>query len=161
MAEENKGKRRQKLTEAQREKRRQERKRRVMIRAASIASLLIILVIAIFFVANGIISSSRARAEAKAKKEAEARVSIGDAFALKGNLQALTRTVWAGRPLDDRAGCAVLMELLKEEAEYDITVCFTTREEVGGNGAGNAEHYTTIHNKLISYFFFVYSSIFP
>ena len=42
-----------------------------MIRAASIASLLIILVIAIFFVANGIISSSRARAEAKAKKEAE------------------------------------------------------------------------------------------
>lgn len=71
MAEENRKKHRRELTKAQRERRERERKRIVMLRAASIASLLIILAVAVFFVANGIISSARARAEARARKEAE------------------------------------------------------------------------------------------
>lgn len=79
---------------------------------------------------------------AKNKKEAEARVSIGDAFALKGNLQALTRTVWAGRPLDDRAGCAILIEAMAKLKQTpptdDIYFVFSSQEEVGCRGAKTA-----------------------
>ncbi|MBO7150335.1 MAG: M20/M25/M40 family metallo-hydrolase [Clostridia bacterium] len=79
---------------------------------------------------------------AKNKKEAQARVSIGDAFALKGNLKALTRSVWAGRPLDNRAGCAVLVEamakLRQTPPKDDIYFVFSSQEEVGCRGAKTA-----------------------
>lgn len=39
------------------------------------------------------------------------------------------------RAIDDRAGCALLVELLKGDAPYGFAVAFTTREEVNGNGA--------------------------
>ncbi len=42
------------------------------------------------------------------------------------------------KALDDRAGCALLLELAKETPPYDITLVFTVQEEVGLRGAGPA-----------------------
>ena len=42
------------------------------------------------------------------------------------------------KALDDRAGCAVLLEMLNSELEYDMTFAFTVQEEVGLRGAGCA-----------------------
>lgn len=41
----------------------------------------------------------------------------------------------AGKALDDRAGCAMMIELLQEELPYDTWFAFTTQEEIGTRGA--------------------------
>ncbi len=40
-----------------------------------------------------------------------------------------------GKAFDDRAGCAVLIELLKEDYPFDLHAVFTVQEEVGLRGA--------------------------
>ncbi len=72
---------------------------------------------------------------AENKVEAEALVSIGDTGVLSGDFERLENGKILARALDDRCGCAILVSLLKEELEYDITVCFTVQEEVGCRGA--------------------------
>ena len=42
------------------------------------------------------------------------------------------------RAIDDRIGCAVMLELLKEELPLDVTFAFTAQEEVGTRGAFGA-----------------------
>ena len=44
---------------------------------------------------------------------------------------------YVGRPFDDRVGCAVLLEALKnvKETENDLYFVFSTQEEVGARGA--------------------------
>lgn len=39
------------------------------------------------------------------------------------------------KAIDDRAGCAVLLELLKKPLKYDMTFAFVVQEEVGARGA--------------------------
>ncbi len=46
----------------------------------------------------------------------------------------------ASKALDDRAGCAVLLELLNGTPEYDLTCAFTVQEEVGLRGAAAAAY---------------------
>lgn len=72
---------------------------------------------------------------AENREEAEKLVSLGDRAVFDSDFEKFGDGCVMGRALDDRAGCAMLMELLKDEAEYGFTVCFTTREEIGGNGA--------------------------
>lgn len=72
------------------------------------------------------------------REEAEKLVKPGDRAVFDSDFEKFGDDCVMGKALDDRAGCAVLMELLKEEAEYDYTVCFTTREEIGGSGAAAA-----------------------
>jgi putative aminopeptidase FrvX len=74
---------------------------------------------------------------ASSKEEAEKLVKIGDyavfdiSFAeLGGEL----RTV-RGKAFDDRAGCAVLIELLRDSYPFDFYAAFTVQEEVGLRGA--------------------------
>ena len=45
-----------------------------------------------------------------------------------------------GRALDDRAGCAVLLEMLHMPLEYDTYFAFTVQEETGDGGAGPAAY---------------------
>ena len=40
-----------------------------------------------------------------------------------------------GKAFDDRAGCAILAELLKERFPFDLVAAFTVQEEVGLRGA--------------------------
>lgn len=69
--------------------------------------------------------------------QAKSLVSVGDSavmcsdFTISGD-KILTKA------LDDRVGCAVLIELLKQDAEYDFYASFSVQEEVGLRGAGVA-----------------------
>lgn len=75
---------------------------------------------------------------AKNQEEAEKAVKIGDYAIFATDFCPLTedglRTV-KGKAFDDRAGCAVLIELLKERYPFDLYPVFTVQEEVGLRGA--------------------------
>lgn len=75
---------------------------------------------------------------ADSKAEAEKPVSLGERAVFESEFAEFGEGLIMGRALDDRAGCALLMELLKAEAEFDFYAAFTTREEIGGNGASAA-----------------------
>ena len=76
---------------------------------------------------------------AKDKKEAERKVQIGDYCALSGGITRLLGRRIAGRPLDDRIGCAVLVKIAEKLSETpvadDIYFVFSVQEEVGMRGA--------------------------
>ncbi len=69
--------------------------------------------------------------------EAEDLVTVGDVALFETKPQALGDLLLA-KAIDDRAGCAVLIRLLKAEAEYDFDATFTVQEEVGLRGAKTA-----------------------
>ena len=79
-----------------------------------------------------------ADSEAQAKK----KVKIGDTFVLRSNISKLCGQRVIGRPLDDRIGCAVVVEIAKEIAksgtENDIYFVFSVQEEVGCRGSKTA-----------------------
>jgi putative aminopeptidase FrvX len=79
---------------------------------------------------------------ASSKEEAEKLVKIGDYAAFGVSFSELggeLRTV-KGKAFDDRAGCAVLIELLRESYPFDFYAVFTVQEEVGLRGARVAAH---------------------
>lgn len=43
-----------------------------------------------------------------------------------------------GRAIDDRAGCAILLEIMESDLPYDLNFAFTVQEEVGTRGAHTA-----------------------
>ena len=53
------------------------------------------------------------------------------------------------RAIDDRIGCAIMLELLKEELPLDVTFAFTTQEEVGTRGAFGAAFSVTPQVALV------------
>ena len=81
---------------------------------------------------------------AKNKKEAERRVSIGDFFVAEGSVKRLMGKRVAGRPLDDRIGCAVLLHiaesLWEKELSADVYYVFSVQEEVGCRGSMTAAY---------------------
>ncbi len=68
---------------------------------------------------------------AKDKKEALNMINIGDTAAFEGQYIELGGDMFTVKALDDRAGCGILMELLKEFDEFDIHCVFTVQEETG------------------------------
>lgn len=72
---------------------------------------------------------------AKNQSEALAKVCLGDTAVFESHFLNLGSELLAAGALDDRAGCALLIELLKTEAEYDFYCAFTILEEVGCHGA--------------------------
>ena len=79
---------------------------------------------------------------ATSKKRAEALVEIGDFFVITPDIQRLSGGRVCGRPMDDRVGCAVLVEIARELADKtldkDIYYVFSVQEEVGCRGAMTA-----------------------
>lgn len=76
------------------------------------------------------------------EKSAKELVTIGDYISFRTSFASLDkelRTV-KGKAFDDRAGCAVLIELLKETYDIDIHAAFTAQEEVGLRGARVASY---------------------
>ena len=76
---------------------------------------------------------------AKSRKDAERKVRIGEFFVAEGNLHKLAGSRVAGRPLDDRIGCAVLLEtaeqIANKELSCDVYYVFSVQEEVGCRGS--------------------------
>ncbi len=76
------------------------------------------------------------------KEEAEKRVKPGDYATFDvafGEMGGPLRTV-KGKAFDDRAGCAAMIELLRERYTFDLYAVFTVQEEIGGRGARVAAH---------------------
>lgn len=69
------------------------------------------------------------------KEEAQGLVSVGDRVAFDSPFVRFGEGFIKSKALDDRAGCAVLVKMIQSELPYDAYFSFTTREEVGGQGA--------------------------
>lgn len=68
------------------------------------------------------------------KEDAENYVQIGDIINFEPIFMADEKKITA-KSLDDRVGCYLLIETLKEKLPFDAYFVFTTREEVGSIGA--------------------------
>ncbi len=71
---------------------------------------------------------------ASSKEDAEKLVSVGDCAVMCSDFTVCGQKVLS-KALDDRVGCAVLIDLLKQDAEYDFYASFSVQEEVGLRGA--------------------------
>ena len=72
------------------------------------------------------------------KEEAEALVSLGDVGVFSDDVTEFDRGLLKAKAIDDRVGCAVLLDLLRQELPMDVTFVFTVQEEVGTRGAFGA-----------------------
>ncbi len=72
---------------------------------------------------------------ANSKKEALSLVKIGDYAGFATQFAKLSENIIKAKAIDDRAGCWVLLELIKKEVLYDTYFCFLVQEEVGLRGA--------------------------
>ncbi|MBR2404867.1 MAG: M42 family peptidase [Clostridia bacterium] len=72
---------------------------------------------------------------ASSKEEAEKLVSKGDYVSFCSEFCRLSNMRFKGKAIDDRAGCAIIMELMKDCYDNDIYFCFTVQEETGLRGA--------------------------
>lgn len=69
------------------------------------------------------------------KDEAEKLVSLGDYAAFHSPYTEFGEGLVKAKALDDRVGCVILLEALKETYEFDLYACFTVQEEVGLRGS--------------------------
>ncbi|MBQ1950021.1 MAG: M42 family peptidase [Clostridia bacterium] len=84
------------------------------------------------------IDSLRIDIGAANKQDAEQIVSIGDVAAFDAGLIFMENQRFVGKAVDDRIGCALLLELASQQPEYDIWLSFSVQEEIGLRGAGVA-----------------------
>lgn len=72
---------------------------------------------------------------AKDKEEALSLVSPGDQATFIGPWRELGDLSVLAKAIDDRAGCALLLELIQGELEYNCTFAFVVQEETGCAGS--------------------------
>lgn len=86
---------------------------------------------------------------ARDKSAAEKLTFIGDWAAFAGDCVEFGEGLLKAKAIDDRIGCAVMLELLKEELPIDCTFAFTVQEEVGTRGAFGAAFSVTPEIALV------------
>jgi len=69
------------------------------------------------------------------KESAEKLVKLGDYAVFDGEYTTFGNNLVKSKALDDRVGCAIILELMKEEYQSDMYFVFTVQEEVGLRGA--------------------------
>jgi endoglucanase len=69
------------------------------------------------------------------KMNAMEHVQIGDYIAFVSEYEEFGKEKIKAKALDDRVGCAILLELMKNEFPYDMHYVFTVQEEIGCRGA--------------------------
>lgn len=74
------------------------------------------------------------------KDEAEKLVSLGDFAYFTGEQSDFGDGFMMGKALDDRAGCAIMLNMINGDLEYDTTFVFTVQEEIGTRGAAAAAY---------------------
>ncbi len=72
---------------------------------------------------------------AHSREDALSVVQIGDYATFATEFARIGNGLVRGKALDDRAGCALLVDLLSEEYPFDLYGLFTVQEEVGLRGA--------------------------
>ncbi|MBC8570298.1 M42 family metallopeptidase [Zongyangia hominis] len=77
---------------------------------------------------------------ASSKEEAESLVRLGDSGVWDSAFVSFGDGFVKGRALDDRAGCAIMIDLIQGDIPFDTTFVFTTQEEVGTRGAQAAAY---------------------
>ena len=73
------------------------------------------------------------------REESLKYVSLGDSVCFEPNYTEKNGIIMA-KAIDDRAGCFILTEILRQELEYDIFCSFVVQEEVGLRGARAASY---------------------
>ncbi len=74
------------------------------------------------------------------KEEAEKLVSIGDYVTFNSECLEFGNNLIKAKALDNRVGCSLLVDLLKEESTFSFYGVFTVMEEIGLRGAGPAAY---------------------
>ena len=74
------------------------------------------------------------------KEDAEKLVSLGDRVHFASEFLTFGDGYVKGKAIDDRFGCAVMIDLIKSELPYDCTFTFVVQEEVGLRGARPAAY---------------------
>lgn len=77
---------------------------------------------------------------AKDREEAEQYVTVGDMVGFQSDYQEFGENLVRAKALDDRAGCYVLIEMLKKDLPFDAYFVFTVMEEIGCLGAVTAAY---------------------
>lgn len=72
------------------------------------------------------------------REEAEKHVKPGDRAQFNSDFIPFGKGFIKARALDDRAGCAILIDMVKSDLPYDMHFAFTVQEEVGLRGAKTA-----------------------
>ena len=69
------------------------------------------------------------------KEQAEKYISLGDFGYFKSDFISFGDKMLKAKALDDRVGCAIMLQMLQDKAEFDFTCVFTVQEEIGTRGA--------------------------
>ncbi len=77
---------------------------------------------------------------AKNRDEAEKAVSLGESVYFKSDFTEFGDGFIKSKAIDDRFGCALLLELIESELEYDTYFTFVVQEEIGLRGAAAAAY---------------------
>ncbi len=75
------------------------------------------------------------------RKAAEEYITVGASGVLVGEYTYFGDSFIKSKALDDRIGCKILIDLIKNDSEYDFFATFTVGEEVGCRGARTATYY--------------------
>ena len=86
------------------------------------------------------ISDLRIDIGAENREEAEKFVALGDYVYFTSEQSDFGDGYMSGKALDDRAGCAIMLQMLNGELAYDTTFVFTVQEEVGTRGSAAAAY---------------------
>lgn len=76
---------------------------------------------------------------AKDREEAEQHVALGDVVTFDSVFDTSYGMI-KSRALDDRAGCAILIDMIQHDLEYDMTFVFAVQEEIGLRGSRTAAY---------------------
>ena len=71
----------------------------------------------------------------ESREEAEKYISLGDFGYFKSDFVEFGNEMIKSKALDDRLGCAIMLELLHEKSKFNYTCVFTVQEEIGTRGA--------------------------
>jgi endoglucanase len=77
---------------------------------------------------------------ASSKEEAKKKINLGDYGTFLSNYVEFGDRLVKAKALDDRVGCSIIIELLKNTYPCNIYACFTVQEEVGLRGAMTAAY---------------------
>ncbi len=77
---------------------------------------------------------------AESKDDALAHISLGDRAVFTSDFLVFGDGMLKAKALDDRAGCAIMLDMIDSELEYDVHFAFTVQEEIGLRGAKAAAY---------------------